>query len=243
MMMQTQHPSTAVPAPLSRTRKAWLFAAWAALYFGVPSVLAFAPAWIARTWGIQVRTWVILTLLLLAVAVLVPCAARGMVGWRTLFRLGVPAAQWRGMLMRWAVFFAVLTALLALHQPQMLFGFPRRSPRFWLFVMAAYPVLSVAAQGVLYRWFHEAVFAPLFGSPRRSLLAGALVFSYGHIVFHNLWAVFFTFIGGLLFLQTYRKSQSLLFSGIEHALYGDALFTIGWGAYFYGGTVTLLSQG
>ena len=87
------------------------------------------------------------------------------------------------------------------------------------------------------------MFAPLFGSPRRSLLAGALVFSYGHIVFHNLWAVLFTFIGGLLFLQTYRKSQSLLFSGIEHALYGDALFTIGWGAYFYGGTVTLLSQG
>ena len=86
----------------------------------------------------------------------------------------ISPAQWRSMLMRWAVFFAVLTALLALHQPQMLFGFPRRSPRFWLFVMAAYPVLSVAAQGVLYRWFHEAVFAPLFGSPRRSLLAGAL---------------------------------------------------------------------
>ena len=36
---------------------------------------------------------------------------------------------------------------------------------------------------------------------------------------------------------------SLLFSGIEHALYGNFLFTIGWGEYFFhAGTLRMLSQ-
>ena len=37
-------------------------------------------------------------------------------------------------------------------------------------------------------------------------------------------------------MGTYRRTGSLLFSGIEHALYGDFLFTIGWGSFFYEGT-------
>lgn len=68
-----------------------------------------------------------------------------------------------------------------------------------------------------------------------SLVAGALFFAWAHVVFHNVWVCAFTFAGGLFFLSSYRKTGSLLFSCLEHALYGDFIFTVGWGRFFYEG--------
>ena len=99
----------------------------------------------------------------------------------------------------------------------------------------AYPVVSVLPQGILYRALFEKRYAAGL-APALSLLLGAALFSWAHVVFRNVWACAFTFVGGLFFLSTYRRTGSLLFSGIEHALYGDFLFTIGWGTYFYEGT-------
>ena len=70
---------------------------------------------------------------------------------------------------------------------------------------------------------------------------GAAFFAWAHIVFHNVWACAFTFVGGLFFLSTYRRTGSLLFAAVEHALYGDFLFSIGWGAFFYEGTQAALA--
>ncbi|MHB1155946.1 MAG: hypothetical protein ACYC26_03800 [Phycisphaerales bacterium] len=36
-----------------------------------------------------------------------------------------------------------------------------------------------------------------------------------------------------MFTRTYQRTGSLLLAGIEHALYGDLLFTIGLGHYLY----------
>ena len=56
------------------------------------------------------------------------------------------------------------------------------------------------------------------------------------MLFRNPWALLFTFAGGLLFLPTYRRTGSMLLANAEHALYGDFLFTVGWGRFFYEGT-------
>ena len=65
--------------------------------------------------------------------------------------------------------------------------------------------------------------------------------SFAHLPFGNLWAIAFPFLGGMMFLRTYRRTGSLLLSCLEHALYGDLLFTVGWGIYlFHGGTQALL---
>jgi len=145
------------------------------------------------------------------------------------------------VLLRFAAAAVLLSAALWLHRPAWLFGFPRRSPGFWLLVMCMYPLVSVLPQGLLYRKLFERRYAGLFSSPRASWFIGSLVFGFAHLPFGNLWAIAFPFLGGMMFLRTYRRTGSLLLSCLEHALYGDLLFTVGWGIYlFHGGTQALL---
>lgn len=147
------------------------------------------------------------------------------------------------LLLRVAIAAAVLTGGILLVAPEQLFELPRRSPSLWALVMLCYPVLSVFPQGILYRGLFYARYASLFGSERRAWLAGALAFSLAHLVFVNVWAVALTFVGGLFINRTYRKTGSLMASGLEHALYGQIVFTVGWGRFLYHGTVRLLERG
>ncbi|HXB22539.1 MAG TPA: hypothetical protein VNV88_14225 [Candidatus Solibacter sp.] len=55
---------------------------------------------------------------------------------------------------------------------------------------------------------------------------------------HCLWELdfrCFSTIGGLLFALTYQQSGSLLLACIEHAIFGNFIFTIGLGQFFYHG--------
>lgn len=142
----------------------------------------------------------------------------------------------------------VLFAFLALVQwlavrrlaPQLTWSFLRQHPRFWALVMAAYPILSVYPQGVLYRAFFFQRYAALFPSRWTMIVASAAAFSFVHIIFRNPLAVSFTFFGGLLFAWRYAETGSLATSALEHALYGCWLFTVGLGQYFYHGTIVTL---
>ena len=145
------------------------------------------------------------------------------------------------ILLRFAVAAVLLTALLWLHRPDYLFSLPRTQPGFWALVMLAYPVLSVCPQALAFRALYEYRYASLFGNGKVSWVVGAAVFSFAHLPFWNVWALGFTFVGGLMFLRTYRRTKSLPLSSLEHALYGDLLFTLGWGIYLvHGGTQGLL---
>lgn len=147
------------------------------------------------------------------------------------------------LLLRVAVAAAALTGGILLVAPEQLFELPRRSPTLWALVMLCYPVLSVFPQGILYRGLFYARYAPLFRTERRAWLAGAVVFSLAHLVFVNVWAVALTFVGACFINRAYRKTGSLLASDLEHALYGQIVFTAGWGRFLYHGTVRLLERG
>jgi membrane protease YdiL (CAAX protease family) len=56
-----------------------------------------------------------------------------------------------------------------------------------------------------------------------------------HIIFGNWLAIALCLIGGFLFSFTYRNTGSLLLTCVDHALFGNFLFTIGLGKYFYHG--------
>ena len=129
----------------------------------------------------------------------------------------------------------ILTAVLAVAKPSVLLGFPRHRPLLWLLVMILYPLLSVYPQGILYRAFIFHRYRDLFGEQWGMILASAASFSYMHIVLKNPVAIILTFAGGLLFAKTYRDSNSLPLSSLEHAMYGNLLFTIGYGHYIYTG--------
>jgi membrane protease YdiL (CAAX protease family) len=120
--------------------------------------------------------------------------------------------------------------------PQLLFSLIRRSPGLWALIFLLYPLLSVYPQELLYRAFFFHRYEPLFGRGRGMLLASALAFAFVHIIFRNWLAVGLCAIGGFLFSLTYQTSGSLLLACLDHAIFGNFLFTIGLGQFFYHGS-------
>jgi len=122
-----------------------------------------------------------------------------------------------------------LTLALYFYHPDWLFWLPRKSLGLWGLIMVAYPLLSVLPQALVYRLLFEQRYARCFSTARLSFTVGTLVFCLAHLPFNNFWALLFTLPGGFLFLRTFRRTGSMGLSILEHTLYGDLLFTIGWG--------------
>lgn len=122
--------------------------------------------------------------------------------------------------------------------PEKFFLFPRTKPLYWVVLLIAYPLLSVYPQELLYRAFFVRRYRHLF--PRRELLliASALVFAWMHLIFRNPFAVVLTLVGGLFFTHTYTRTRSLRLVCLEHALYGNLIFTIGLGEFFSQNTLS-----
>jgi membrane protease YdiL (CAAX protease family) len=87
----------------------------------------------------------------------------------------------------------------------------------------------------MYRAFFFHRYRRLFGEGGRMVLASALAFGFVHIIFGHWISVVLSTAGGLLFAATYARSRSLLLTSLEHAFFGDLIFTIGLGQFFYHG--------
>ena len=131
----------------------------------------------------------------------------------------------------------LITAVVVSFMPESLFSLYRRDPGLWLLVMVLYPVLSVLPQEILYRTFMYARYRTLFENPKHWIIASAIAFGMAHLFLNNVLAPVMSLIGGLIFASTYARSRSLALVCIEHALYGNFIFTLGLGQYFYHGTV------
>jgi uncharacterized protein len=140
------------------------------------------------------------------------------------------------LLVRDAVSLAVLAVGVRLFAPELLFSLVKRTPLFWAVIMLLYPLLSVYPQELIYRAFCFHRYQPLFGSGWVMVLASALTFGFVHIIFGNWVAVGLCVIGGLLFAMTYQASGSLLLACVDHAIFGNFIFTIGLGRFFYHGS-------
>ncbi|HMB01606.1 MAG TPA: CPBP family intramembrane glutamic endopeptidase [Spirochaetota bacterium] len=116
-----------------------------------------------------------------------------------------------------------------------LFYLPRHKPRLWLLIMFFYPLFSVIPQEVIYRVFIRQRYRIFFSHPAVYVLVSGAAFGLVHIFFGNLTAPLLSFAGGIIFAMTYLKTGSVLQSSLEHALWGDLIFTIGLGHYFYSG--------
>ncbi len=147
--------------------------------------------------------------------------------------------QLKQMLLRFAGCALALIALVLAFFPHKLFLFPRTMPVYWAVLLIAYPLLSVYPQELLYRAFFVRRYRHLFPRKEWLLMASALVFAWMHLIFRNPLAVVLTLVGGLFFTHTYLRTRSLRLVCLEHALYGNLIFTIGLGEFF---TQSMLSQ-
>jgi membrane protease YdiL (CAAX protease family) len=133
-----------------------------------------------------------------------------------------------------SLFLAVITWVLL---PDKVLAFPRARPMLWLLVMLLYPPLLAWPQELYFRSFFFHRYRALFNSPVKMIVANALSFGLAHLFYSNWVAPVLSFGGGLLFAWRYHSSRSLPLVSLEHALWGDYLFTIGLGWFFYSGAI------
>ncbi len=124
--------------------------------------------------------------------------------------------------------------------------FPRSNTPFWLLVMIFYPLISVTTQELVYRvlFFHR--YAAVLNAGWLAIAVNAALFAGMHAILfasrgpHFHWeAVAISFAGGLLFALRFAATRSFLAVALEHALYGDLIFTIGLGRFFFTGVASL----
>ena len=81
-----------------------------------------------------------------------------------------------------------------------------------VFALFSYPILSVYPQGIVYRGFFFHRYRKLFPDRRLLILASALVFGYGHVIYDEPATVGLTMVGDCLCLDlfSYRFAHCLM---------------------------------
>lgn len=141
--------------------------------------------------------------------------------------------NWRVLAIRFGLIASCLSIYTVLVEPESVLSILRDNHTRWALIMITYPVLSAAPQEIIYRAFFFHRYGTLFKEEKISVLANAALFAFGHILFRNWVAIIGAFVASLLWATTYLGSRSHLIVTIEHALYGDLVFTLGIGRYFY----------
>ena len=136
---------------------------------------------------------------------------------------------WKQIFIPFMVTVAVTICYVWLTDKQQLFSVLLNNPKLWLFILFFYSLLSVYPQELLYRTFFFKRYQQLFKREWVFIVFNAALFSLAHIFFENILVIILTFIGGLLFALTYKKTRSTLLVSVEHSLYGCWLFTVGMG--------------
>lgn len=150
------------------------------------------------------------------------------------FALDFTREELYSVLKRYLIISIAIALFILAYEPESFLALVKARPLFWLLVMLLYPFVSAFVQEVLFRNYFFYRYESLFkGHLFLFVFVNALLFSYVHIIFENWIALVFTFFGGLLFAQTYLKTRSTLLTSIEHSLYGNTLYTLGLGHYFF----------
>lgn len=201
---------------------------FAALYLGVPLVLAFVlpPSWMWRV----LMSATALGVLLLAVT---PGFS-----WRELTR-GWTQLDWGHVAMVAAGTAVVTMALVHWLLPGRAFALPRHSPELWLMILALYPLLSALPQELVFRPLFFRRYGALFPDRRVALAANAALFGLAHLMFWNWVAVALTIAGGAIFAHGYLTRGGFPMAVVLHAVCGLTVFTTGLGSFFFHGAAAL----
>jgi membrane protease YdiL (CAAX protease family) len=136
---------------------------------------------------------------------------------------------WLRTLLKLVVIAALTTVYMYFVDKNNLFIVIKTKLMLWLMILFIYSIFSVYPQELIYRTFFFQRYESLFRSDLLFIITNAALFSLAHIFFKNALVMLLTFIGGILFALTFKKTKSTLLVSIEHAIYGCWLFTVGMG--------------
>jgi membrane protease YdiL (CAAX protease family) len=136
---------------------------------------------------------------------------------------------WKRVAVTFLVVAVVTTLFVLISDSSALFYVPMNKPGLYFIILFVYTFLSVWPQEIVYRTFFMNRYSRLFRSKYLLVFINAVLFSLAHLFFRNTLVSILTFLGGLLFALTFLKYKSTLLVSIEHAIYGNWLFTVGMG--------------
>lgn len=136
---------------------------------------------------------------------------------------------WKRMIVSFPLIIVATTLYVWFYAPQHLFYVPKTNIFLFVFILFVYSTLSVWPQELIYRTFFFKRYANLFKSKTLLIFVNATVFCLAHLFFRNTLVLILTFIGGILFSLTFINYKSTVLVTVEHALYGNWLFTVGMG--------------
>jgi hypothetical protein len=134
---------------------------------------------------------------------------------------------------------AALAAGCAVFRPDLLFSFARERTLIWLLVIVLYPLLSAVPQEIIFRTFFFHRYRRLFPNDISMMLTNGACFGLAHLFFGNWLAPALTAVGGVIFARTYSRTCSTILVCLEHSLWGNFIFTVGLGWYFYTGSIAV----
>ncbi len=141
------------------------------------------------------------------------------------------------IMLKHLLIFAIISSLLILlvfvFDRENLFNLPMANPRIWILLCIFYPIFSAYGQEIIYRTFIFYRYRLIFKSKLTFVLVSSIAFSFVHIVYYSHISIILTLILGLYLTYTYLKTKSVLFTSILHGFYGNLVFTIGLGSYFW----------
>ncbi|MDH7446773.1 CPBP family intramembrane glutamic endopeptidase [Aquimarina sp. 2201CG14-23] len=136
---------------------------------------------------------------------------------------------WKETIIKLAIVMTITSLYVFWMAPDKLFSVLIKKPQLWIIILFIYTFLSVWPQEVIYRTFFYDRYENLIANKWLFIFINALLFSLAHIFLRSFLVQLLTFIGGLLFAFTYQKTKSTTLVSIEHAIYGNWLFTVGMG--------------
>ena len=153
---------------------------------------------------------------------------------------GFALAELVSMLVLFAVLGGAMSLFVALVLPEQFLALPLNRPKLWRKIMILYPIMSVAAQELIFRTFFFHRYGPLFGRSRWMLIGvNAAAFGLAHIIYGSYVSLILTTVLGVLLAWRYERTRSFWAVWLEHALYGCLVFTIGLGAFFFTGVANV----
>ncbi|HRO13853.1 MAG TPA: CPBP family intramembrane metalloprotease [Paracoccus sp. (in: a-proteobacteria)] len=206
-------------------RRAWLWAEFLALYLGAPAAIALFlnPDWLfAALFGFTLAGLALLW-------------HTGGFDWRALIR-GWEQVDW-GQVALFGLLAGLLGyAVVSAWAPDHLRPLSGTRLRFLGVLWLLYPLLSALPQELIFRplFFHR--YGGLMPDARTAMLVNAAVFSFAHLMYWSLVVAALTFAGGWIFARAYLD-RGFPAAWMLHAVAGNALFTVGMGAFLWSGNV------
>ena len=139
-------------------------------------------------------------------------------------------AFWKLIIIKLLIIAVITSLFVWFTDANSLFIVVLNKPKLWILILILYSLFSVYPQELLYRTFFFKRYKNLFKNENIFIVINALLFSLAHLFFKNMLVLMLTFIGGILFAITFKKTKSTLLVSIEHSIYGCWLFTVGMGS-------------